>query len=484
MSRELSRSLVVNTLWSFIGRFGYLTVGLLTNIVLVRLLSPNEFGQLGIIMFFIAIGNILTESGLSGALVRKKDVTETDYSTIFIFNLAISIVLVLILCILSKFIANFYKDPQLQYLLIASSAVLIINAFRIVQNTRLIRNLEFKKKATYDLIAILLASVISIILAAKGAGTWALIALQLLLSIFSTLLLWIFVGPLKSFEFSFSSFKGFYKFGMNTTLASILNTGFDNVYQLVLGKYFSIAQTGYYFQAKSLQNIPANIIVMLTSGPIYAVLSKLQDSPEEFNRTYHEITRAFTIITALICLTIFIYAEFIVLLLYGEEWLESATYMKLLIIASFFYILEMINRNIFKIFDRTERILQLEILKKTMQSLTIVYGIFTMSISNLLYGFILISILSYMLNYFFAKKIKNTSSYKDLTIVIKVILVAVGTVILTYTLKGNVQRNIVDVLIEIPCIFLFYITALNLARVVNIKNDFRNISQLLKRKSK
>lgn len=473
MSKELSRSLLLNTLWSFIGRFGYLTVGLITNIILARLLSPKEFGQLGIIMFFIIIGNVLTESGLSGALVRKQKVTDIDYSTIFIFNLIVSLVLMAVLIASSGFVSEFYSDSELKILLIVSSFVLLVNAFKITQSTRLIKELQFKKKAVYEFVAIFIASIITVFLAIKGAGVWALIAFQLLIAIISTLLLWFFVGPLKSYRFSTVSFKSFYKFGVNTTFASLLNTGFDNIYQLVLGKYFSIAQSGYFYQAKNLQGIPSNLIVMLSSGPIYSVLSRLQDSPKDFNEMYENITKFFTIIVGLLSVIIFFYAKVIILILYGTDWIESVYYMQLLVIGSFFYTQEMFNRNIFKIFNKTEKILQLELFKKSVQLITIIYGIFTMSIENLLYGFILTSIISFFINYYFARKLQGNNFLSELLMIFKVILISVSIVVINNYLALRLELSGIDLLWLLPFIFTSYILLLHFFRVINIMGDVK-----------
>lgn len=482
MSKALSKSLIINTFWSFIGRFGYLSVGLVSNIILARLLSPKEFGQLGIVMFFIVIGNVLTESGLSGALVRKKEVSNIDYSTMFVFNLLISVLLIIVIAFFSGPVAEFYNDTELQILLIASSFTLLINALRITQNTKLVRELEFKKKATYEFFAILIASLIAVMLAIYGAGVWSLIALQLLISAISTIFFWVFVGRIKTYQFSMESFKSLYKFGINTTAASLLNTGFDNLYQLVLGKYFSISQAGYYYQAKNLQGITSNIVIMLSSGPIYAVLSKLQDDNKEFNDTYDNITRTFTVFVGLISTIIFIYTELIITTLYGNEWLESAFYMKLLIIASFFYIQEMFSRNIFKIFDKTERILQLEVAKKLFQLLTVFYGIYTTSINNLLYGLILTNVLSFLANYYFSKKIQRKSNNKELIDVIKVVIISAIIIISETYFEKVVGMREYQVLWLLPFITFTFLISLGLFKVINFKADIKNISSIIRNK--
>ncbi len=479
MSDGLSRSLLLNTLWSFIGRFGYLAVSLVSNIILVRLLSPKEFGQVGIMMFFIVVATVLVESGLSGALVRKQNVTEIDYSTIFIFNLIISLILMMALLGASGFIATFYNDPELKNILMASSLILVINALRITQTTKLVKELRFKVKALYEFIAILIGSLVAIFLAFNGAGVWALVSLQLSTAIVLTCILWVFAEPIKCYKFSGESFKQFYKFGINTTLASLLNTSFDNIYQLILVKYFSISQAGYFYQAKKLQEMPVGILQNTMLGVVYSALSKIQEDTEKFNILYQNTVRIFTIGVALICMVIFYYSDLIINILYGDKWIASVIYLQLLIVASFFYLQEMFNRIIFKIFDKTEKILQLEVFKKAIQSLTIFYGIWTMSIENLLYGFVLISVISFLVNYYFARKVQGCFYWMDFVDVIKVVVVCICIVVFCEFLANKYRIIGLENLWMLPIMLSMYICMLHLFCVINIKKDLRTFLTLL-----
>lgn len=479
MNDGLSRSLLINSLWSFIGRFGYLSVALVSNIILVRLLSPKEFGQVGIMMFFIVIANVLIESGLSGALVRKPNVTEIDYSTIFIFNLIVSLVLMGALVASSGYIAEFYSDPELKSILIASSFVLIINALRITQNNKLVKNLQFKLKALYEFISVFIGSLIAIFLAFKGVGVWALVALQLSTAITLTCILWIFVEPIKVFKFSSNSFKQFYKFGINTTLSSLLNTAFDNIYQLILGKYFSISQAGYFYQAKKLQEMPIGVLESTMSGVVYSTLAQLQGEPEKFNALYRNTVRFFTIVVALICMIIFYYSDLIINILYGAKWSASAIYLQLLVVASFFYLQEMFNRIIFKIFDKTEKILQLEVFKKIIQSITILYGLWIMSINVLIYGFVLTSIISFMVNYYYARVIQNYFNYKEFLDIIKIIVICIFIILICIFIADKFSIAGLRNLLLFPLMLGMYAISLHCFKIIDLKKDFHNFLNIL-----
>ena len=270
---EFKNKVLKGTIWSVFGRLSTLIIVLITNIWLARILSPEEFGQVGIIMFFIVIANTFSESGLGGALLRKKEATLKDYSTVFVTNLILSIICFILIILFAENIANYYGDPLLKNLLIFSALILIINAFQITQNAKLMSDMMFKEYSIYVFISVFFASITGIYCAYQGLGVWALIIIQLLTASINTILLWIFEGAFLRIHFSKSSFKELYAFGINTTLASLLNKGFDNIYQLVLAKYFSLAQTGYFYQAKKLQDVPTGLITMLSQGVIFSSLA-------------------------------------------------------------------------------------------------------------------------------------------------------------------------------------------------------------------
>lgn len=478
-SNQLNRGLILNTLWSLLGRFGYTIIALISNIILVRLLSPTEFGQVSIIMFFIIISNIMIESGLSGALVRKKTANEIDYSTVFIFNLVISLLLMMSLMLTSSYIADFYNDRELSSLIWLASLVLVSNALRITQNVKLIRDLKFKTKSIYEIIAVTIGSIVAIFVAMHGAGATSLVSLQLTTSITLTILMWMFVGPVKSFSFSIDSFKQVYKFGINTTISSLLNKAFDNSYQLILAKYFSISQSGYFYQAKKLQEVPIGVLQDSVFGVVYATLSKLQDNTKHFNQLYFSVVRVFTIVVALICILIYFYADLVVNILYGPEWITSASYLKILMMASFFYLQEVFNRILFKIFDRTDLILKLEIVKKFILTFTIIYGIKTLSIYNLLYGFVVVSAISFLINYHFARSVHEFSYWSELNIILKTIVISVITVTISLYIQSVLGIQGFNTLFVLPIILLVYLLLLIIFRVISLKNDYRNLQKIM-----
>lgn len=460
--------------WSFFGQFGYLIISFITNIIFARLLTPKEFGTLAIAMFFIALAKVLSESGLSGALIRKKEPTEDDYSTIFIFNLVVSLLLYIIIFFSAGYIADYYDDLSLKLYIRVLSSVILINAFQIIQNVRLIKELRYKQISYYSIVAVLIAAIISIGLAYFNFGIWALIVFQILNALILTLILYFREGFIKLFLFNRNSFKELYSFGMYTTISSFINSIYDNVYQLILGKYFSLNQTGYYFQAKKLSEIPVGIIKSATLGVVFSTLSNLQDQPKEFDKFYNNVVRFFTVFLGLICLLIFLFAKEIIYIIYGEKWLDSAFYMQILIISAFFYMHEMFNRILFKVFDKTDKILYLEIFSKVVGLFSILIGVYYNSIEVLMYGLVVTSIISYLSNYYISRKIYKTDNpFLEMNYTLKVLIVTVSIAIIYLISIQYFYYSLFVNLIYLPFIVISYLLILNILGVIKLKKDLK-----------
>lgn len=479
---NLKQKFLQGFLWSLIGQGGYFIIALVTNIILARLLSPYEFGQVGIVMFFIIIARVISESGLTGALVRKPDVSEEDYSTVFIFNLIISIVLVLCLFISSEYIAAFYSDFELKEIIQVLSVVLIVNSFQFVQNAKIVRALQYKRKSIYTFVSIVIASTTGIIMANLDYGVWSMVYMQIVNATCFTILLWLFEGPVQSYVFRRQSFMELYKFGLFTTSASLINSVFDNVYHLILGKYFSISQTGFFYQAKKLQEVPVGVVQASTLGVVFSTLSRLQNDLVQFDLFYKRIVKMFTVGTGLIVFLLYFYAEEIVLLLYGQKWIESVFYLRILVISSYFYMQEMFNRVLFKVFDRTEKILFLEIIKKTIQSITIAVGLLMLNLDVLLFGYLFTSIVSYFINYHYSRRVYGEFSWEEVGVVVKVALVCFICVQLL-TLLGilfNIEQYYLFYLLPIG--LFFYYLLIKLFKVTDILSDSKTVILEFKKK--
>lgn len=472
---SFKKNVILGTIWSVIGQFGYVGIVLITNIILSRILSPYIFGQIGIVMFFIILFNVLVEGGMGGALIRKNEVTSKDYTTVFLFNLFISLFIFLILVVFSGKIASYYRDTKLQNIVIASSLILVFNSFQLVHNIKLTRELKFKKKSIYSLAAIFLASTIGIIMAFNGYGVWSMVFIQLLNSVFIAILLWFFEGTFGKFIFSKSSFKELIGFGTNTTLALMINTGFENVYQLVLGRYFSIYQVGLFYQAKRLMDMPSTVVNVTGSGVIYSSLSKFQSDLDTFLNIFRKFLFIVTIVIGLVVTLVFFYAENIILILNGSKWIEASYYMKLLCFAIFFTSVNYINELVFKVFNQTKRILQVMVIRNVIQTITILLGIYFLSLDVLIYGFILAIFTSFILYFYFSGKVLQISTHFEILKIAKIAGLSIGLVIFFTNITNMMQMFGMIRLIFAPLIVLIYLLGIQYLNIFDIKSELRFI---------
>ena len=273
--KSMRKGIVHGFLWNTSGQTLIILINLVTNIILARILGPDIFGIFGIVLFFINIANVLVKGGLGGALIRLTKVDENDLKTVFTFNFLVSIFCYLLIFIFSPYIARFYDEPQIQKILVVSGLILFINVFQLLNRALLIREMKFKQIAIYQFSGIFISSVISISAAFSGFGIWSLIILYVGNQFFTTLQIAIFEPFFAKLGWSKKSFKNIYSFGVNTTLSNILNTAFDNIYQLILGKYFSINQVGHFYQAKKLEKVPNTIINSFIQNVLYSRIAKL-----------------------------------------------------------------------------------------------------------------------------------------------------------------------------------------------------------------
>ncbi|MBP3942188.1 lipopolysaccharide biosynthesis protein [Sphingobacteriaceae bacterium WQ 2009] len=405
------KKLLNNSLWSIFGQLSFMIILFVTNILLAKTLSLNEFGQISIVLFFINVSNVLVESGLGGALIRKSTIESKDYSTVFVFNLSISVALYLILWFSTGFISKFYNDDALEVILKFQGIAIILNAFQIVPNIKLIVDIKFKLINKIKFFSITLSSIIGLVLAYYyNFGVWSMVIMQVSNIFFNTILLNIVTKNNISFLFDCESFKSIYKFGINTTIASIINTIYDNIYNLILSKFFAMSVSGNFYQAKKLSEVPNSIMNTLNQGLIFSFLSKNQNDKQLYLKNYNLFFVCILWASTFIFLFIFLFADLIIVKILGEKWIDSIFFLKCLSVFSYFYILEQYNRVSFKVFDKTNVILWLEVLKKILQTISIGFGIYFKSYEKLMYGLVVTSFLSYGINCIYSKKYLNLYS--------------------------------------------------------------------------
>ena len=332
--------------WTLSEQFSGQIINFIIQIILARILLPFDFGLIAMIMVFIGIGNALSDGGLTSSLIRTVNADNRDLSSVFFFNLFGSITIYLIIFILAPFISIFYNQPQLTLIIRVLSISILIKSFVGVQLTILKKELKFKKIMLMSFPSVLLSGIVGVVLAKRGFGVWSLVWLNLTQSIAMAIQVWLKTNWHPGLIIDRKKLSKHYKFGYKLTLASLLNVIFLNIYNLIIGKWFSAKELGYYNRADTMQGFPLRNLITAVKKVVYPLLSKIQDNDALLRSTYKRMMLYVVFgITPLMILLIIIAKPLIVFLL-TEKWLPVVPYFQLLCISSILYPLQEYNLQI------------------------------------------------------------------------------------------------------------------------------------------
>lgn len=394
---NLKQKTVNGLIWSFVDNFATLGITFIIGIILARLLTPREFGLIGMITIFIAVSESFIDSGFSSALIRKKDCTQTDYSTVFFFNLITGIVFFIILFFSAPTISIFFKEPELKSIIQVLGLILIIDSLTLIQRTILTKRIDFKLQTRISVIASLSSGIIAITLAYNGLGVWSLVIQRLSRQTFNSIFLWLWNRWKPILVFSKQSFNELFSFGSKLMISSIIDTIFNNVYYLVIGKYFSAQDLGYYTQADKFKNLPSQNINGVVQRVSYPVLSSIKEDIPHLKNSYKKLIRSTMFISFVLMLGMAAVAEPMVLILIGEKWQPSVIYLQMLCFIGMLYPLHALNLNMLQVQGRSDLFLKLEIIKRILTVPTIAAGIF-FGIKAMIAGIFVLNLIAYYLN--------------------------------------------------------------------------------------
>lgn len=399
MADNLKKKTVKGMIWSAVERFSTQGIQFLFGIILARLLSPSDYGIIAMLTIFIAVSQTFIDSGLGNAVIRKMDRTEKDMSTMFFFNIGMSLVCYGVIFLIAPFAAKFYNMPELALILRVLALRLIIQAFSIVQITHLTIKIDFKKQAKISLVSALLSGVIGIIFAYMGYGVWSLVIQTLANSFLTSLLFTILVRWRPTSFFSTESFKYMFSFGSKILASGILETIYKNIYPLVIGKFYSSAQLGGYAKADRFAQFPSSNLTAILQRVSFPVLSTLQNEPDRLRSSYLKFINlsafiVFPLMTGLLALT-----KPLTLVLLTEKWSDMIPLLQILCLSMMWYPVHAINLNVLQVLGRSDLFLRLEIIKKilgvTILCITLPMGILEMCIGQIVSAWICLFINTY-----------------------------------------------------------------------------------------
>lgn len=407
MTEQTLKSKTVKGLgWSALDNVTKIGVTFVVSIILARLLSPDEYGLIGILTIFISVFNAIVDSGFTNALIRKKDISDVDYSTVFYTNLVLSVFMALALFLCAGPIAHFFEREELIALTQVMSCVVVINALCIVQKARTTKNIDFKTQAKVTFIASLSSGVIGIVMAYMGYGVWALVGQQISSQFITTAFFWIFNRWIPKLEFSRDSFREMWSFGWKMLVSTLIDTIWKEIYQVVVGKCYSPATLGLYTRAKQFSQLFSSNLTSIIQRVSYPVLSSIQDDRDRLREAYKRVIKTTMLPTFVLMYGMAAVAKSMVIVLIGEKWLGCVGFLQIICIYGALYPLHAINLNMLQVQGRSDLFLKLEIIKKIISLGPILLGIFV-DIYLMVLGSLVTSCISYYLNAYYSGPFLN-----------------------------------------------------------------------------
>lgn len=442
--------------WSAFGTFSSQGISFVIGIILARILMPSDYGLIGMLAIFFAVSQLIVESGFSNALIQKIDRTETDYSTIFYFNLVVSIFIYLLLYFTAPLIAQFYETPELTSLTRILSLNILIGALAIVQQARLKIELNFKTPALITLISVALSGTVGVVMAYYGFGVWALVVQNLSLTTFRTILLFFFNKWMPRLIFSIASLKQLFGFSSKILIAGLVSTIVNNLYSILIGKLFSPKDVGFYTRARQFPELISVTITNILQGVTYPILTTLQNDRTRMVFVYGRLMRI-TVFFVMPLLTLFaLLAEPFIRLLLTEKWIAIVPLIQWLCFARMITPISALNMNILNAIGRSDLYLKVDLSKLplalVMMAVTVPFGINVVVIGNFV-----VSVVSFFINAYYPGKIFGFGVIRQtkemLTVIIATIVMSIFVFGINTFIPGDLLKLIAGSILG-PAIYL------------------------------
>lgn len=417
MEKEsLKQQAVSGVKWTFLQQFSIQIINFVVQIILARLLLPEMFGLIAMINVFIAIGQMLMDGGMTTSLIRTKRPDHLDYSTVFLTNTIVSVIVYLLVFLVAPYIALFYKEPILTDLVRVFSLTFVIRSMVAVHMAKLTKEMNFKLQTKMQIPSTIIGAMVGTSMAYNGFGVWSLVWLNLAQTISFTLQPWFFLEWKPSFLFNKRRFLYHFNFGYKMTLSGLLDRIYNNAYNIVIGRYFLAAQVGFFYQAESMRLFPVNQISSVMGKVTYPLFAKLE-TDIELKSAYKKTMKLVLSVAVPMMLLLILVAEDLFLLVFGEKWMPSVPYFQILAIASIVRPISSYNLNILKVKGRSDLFLKVEVIKKLLGVIAIAvslpFGILPLVISLTVvsYFFVLVNMLvaGRLINYKVLEQLKDIS---------------------------------------------------------------------------
>lgn len=456
MAESLKKKTVNAIIWSGIQNFAPQIVAFVVMLVVARILSPKDYGMMGMLTIFSAIATSFINSGFSQALIRKQDRTETDCCTVFYFNIVVSLLAYAILYLIAPWVADFYEEPLLCDLMRASCVVLVINAFAVVQRALYTATVNFKTQAKATFTSSALAGVLSMILAINGFGVWTLVIQQIFGAALNVFLLWYLSNWRPKLLYSWKSFREMFSFGSKLLVTGLLNTIYGNLYSIVIGKVFSAESLGHYSRAKHYSHLFSSNTTSLLQRVTYPVLCKMQDSDDRLRMNYRKLLRvsAFVIFPLLCGLAGVSFP--LVEVMIGKKWHFASVLLIPMCLSGMWYPIHAINLNLLQVKGRSDLFLKLEIIKKIIGviilAISVPFGLIFMCYFRIFNSFITLFI-----NTYYTGKLLDMGFMKQMHDLYPTYLLSLALFAVSFAICSAIENNWLALGLSIPAGTIVYL---------------------------
>lgn len=407
--------------WTSFEKVGQEVIQFVIGIIIARILAPEDFGVVGMTAIFLALANTIVDSGFGSALIQKKDRTEADYSTCFYFNILVGLAIYGILWIAAPWIADFYRTPILTDVVRVLGIAFIINSLSISQTARMTAEMQFRQMSVITIVAQLVTGLVGLVLAMTGWGVWALVFQQIASGAVRLIGMEIALKWVPSLQFSRQSLRHLFGFGSKILCSSIINTVYNNLYTLVIGRAFLPSDVGYYTRANQTAALPTNSLTQVVMKVAYPMMAQVQDDVERLRNAYTKFLRAQLFVIFPVLLGIAALAEPLFLVLLGEKWLPAVPLLQVLCLGMLFDPLTVINLNILYVKGRTDLVLRLELIKKPIAFLILFLSL-NFGLMWLCAGRALYCLIAYAFNCYYTGRFIGMGFWRQIVIILPVLV--------------------------------------------------------------
>ncbi len=463
MYRDIKQKTKIGILWNAFEKVAVQGLSFALNIILARLLSPHDYGAIGMILVFLALSNVFVESGFSRALIQRQNRTEKDFSTVLIFNIFISILLYLVLFFAAPAIANFYETPELVSLQRVFFLQIILNSLIVVHNAKFQIEVDFKSIALINAIATILSGGIAVFMAYNGFGVWALVFQALIKSFVSVVCFWVKGKWIPKTGFYKESFKKLFGFGSKLLACGLLSTIVTNIYNLVIGKAYNSTSLGYYTRAQQFPELTAGTLNSVLNNATFPMMATLQDKRDELIQTFSRLIKLSALVVFPAMVGLAMLSDQIILVLLGDKWLPASNLLFWLALSYVFIPLSSLNLNLLNAIGRSDLFMKIDFLKVPIIAITMMVT-FPISIKAVAIGKAVMAIVYYIINSYMPGKLYGFGPIHQIICIWKYILASAIMGIIVLVISCLFESYLAQLIIGIIIGMLVYCGVLSLLK--------------------